>query len=135
MTASTAIPRNPPSYGWHLAALVLAALHHLDHALRRTHAGWPLTSDVTPFTYTLAIYPLIALGFALRSPRYWLAIAIGGVVLLAAVHTAIEQPDEILGGYTQPVFGLVAFAILIGLIAVLTVVAFRYALVLGMLRR
>lgn len=67
---------------------------------------------MTPFTYTLAIYPLIALGFVLRSARYWLTIAVGGVVLLAAVHTAIEQPGEILGGDGQPAFGLVAFAIL-----------------------
>lgn len=135
MAAATAIPRTTPSYGWHLAALVLSALHHLDHALRETHIGWPLTSDATPFTYTLAIYPLIALGFVLRSARYWLAIAVGGVVLLAAVHTAIEQPGEIVGGYAQPVFGLVAFAILIALIVVLTVIAFRYAMYLGSARR
>lgn len=131
MTAATVIPRSTPSYSWHIAALLLAALHHLDHALRGTHIGWPLTPDVTPFTYTLAIYPLITLGFVVRSARYWLTIAVGGVVLLAAVHTAIEQPGEILGGYAQPAFGLLAFAILIALILVLTVIAFRYAMFLA----
>ncbi|MGH2377910.1 MAG: hypothetical protein ACRDGT_05485 [Candidatus Limnocylindria bacterium] len=130
MTAPTAIPRTPPSYRWHVAALVLAAIHHLDHALRGTHIGWPLTAEVNTFTYTLAIYPLIALGFVLRSVRYWLTVAVGGVVLLAAVHTAIEQPAEILGGYAQPVWGLVAFADLVALIVVLTVIAFRYAMLL-----
>jgi hypothetical protein len=133
MTAE--LTRRTPSYGWHIAALVLAALHHIDHVMRGTHVGWPVTADVTPFTFTLAIYPLIALGFVLRSARYWLAVAVGGIVLLAAVHTAIEQPAEILGGYAQPLAGLVAFAILLALIAVLTVIAFRYAVVVGMIRR
>jgi hypothetical protein len=130
-----AIPRTPPSYRWHFAALVLAAVHHVDHVLRGTHVGWPVTTEVSPFTYTLAIYPLIGLGFVVRSARYWLTIAVGGVVLLAAVHTVIEQPGEILGGYQQPVLGLIAFADLVALIVVLTVIAFRYAMYLGYARR
>jgi hypothetical protein len=133
MTAE--LTRRPPSYAWHVAALVLAAVHHLDHVLRGTHVGWPVTADVTTFTYTLAIYPLIGLGFLLRSARYWLAVAIGGIVLLSAVHIAIERPAEILGGYADPLAGLIAFAVLIALIVVLTVIAFRYAVVVGMLRR
>lgn len=125
------IPRQP-SYAWHVAALLLAALHHLDHVLRGTHVGWPVTPDVNTFTYTLLIYPLIALGFLLRSARYWLAIAIGGVVLLSVVDVAVEQPAEIVGGYPQPVLGLIAFGILIALIAVLVAIAFRYSAIVGL---
>lgn len=133
MTAELA--RRPPSYRWHVAALVLAVLHHADHILRGTHVGWPVTAEVNPFTYTLSIYPVIALGFLLRSARYWLVVAIGGIVMLSAVHIAIERPAEILGGYADPLAGLIAFAVLIALIVVLTVIAFRYAVVVGMLRR
>jgi hypothetical protein len=124
-----------PSYRWHVSALLLAAAHHLDHVLRGSHVGWPVTADVNTFTYTLAIYPLIALGFLLRSARYWLTVAIGGIVMLSAVHVAIERPPEILGGYANPLAGLIAFGVLIALIVVLTVIAFRYAVVVGMLRR
>jgi hypothetical protein len=43
-------------------ATVLSLGHHLDHVLRGNHSGWPLSGDVTPFTYSLAVYPLILLG-------------------------------------------------------------------------
>lgn len=135
MTTAATVRPVPPPYRWHVAALLLAAGHHIDHTLRGTHVGWPVTPDVNMFTYTLVIYPLIGLGFLLRSPQYWLAIAIGGVVLLASVHVAIEQPGEILGGYPQPVVGLVAFAVLVALVAVLAGLAYRYAMYLAYVRR
>lgn len=37
--------------------------HHVDHIIRGNHVGWPLTPEVTPFTYSLGFYPFIALGF------------------------------------------------------------------------
>ena len=110
-----------------MAALVLAIGHHADHVLRGTHVGWPVIGDVNAFTYSLAIYPVVLLGFVVRSARYWLAAAIGGVVMLTAVHLFIETPAEILGGYAQPIAGLVAFAILLALIAVLVLLTWRYA--------
>ena len=124
-----------PSYRWHAAALALALLHHTDHALRGTHVGWPFTPQLNTFTYSLAIYPIVLLGFIVRSPRYWLAAVGGGLVMLAAVHVFIETPGEILGGYAQPAVGLVAFAVLLALIAVLAYLAWRYALVVSATRR
>ena len=123
------------TYRWHVAALVLALLHHADHVARGTHVGWPVTSSVTPFTYSLLIYPIVLLGFAVRSPRYWLAAVLGGLVMLTAVHVLIETPDEILGGYAQPAVGVIAFAILVALIAVLACLAWRYAQMLSAARR
>jgi len=112
---------------WHLAALALAALHHLEHVLRGTHVGWPVNGEVNTFTYTLAIYPVVLLGFVVRSARYWLFAAAGGLALLTAVHLFIERPGEIVGGYEQPLAGVVALAVLVALIALLAMITWRYA--------
>jgi len=90
---------------------------------------------VNAFTYSLAIYPIVLFGFVVRSPRYWLAAVIGGLVMLTGVHLLIETPGEIIGGYAQPAVGLVAFAVLLALIAVLAYLAWRYALVVSATRR
>lgn len=77
-----------------VTSLVLAVLHHSDHVLRYDHSGWPFRDDVTTFTYSLLIYPLVL--FALLGPArlYWLRwvlIALGtGFVLYA--HTVVETP-------------------------------------------
>jgi hypothetical protein len=120
----------PRIYLLHVAALLLSAGHHLDHVLRGTHVGWPAIPQVTTFTYTLAIYPIIGLGFLLRSRAYWLIAATGGLLLLAGVHFgpfAVEQPREILGGYAQPLIGYVAFAVLLALVVVLLAIVRLYA--------
>src|SRR5438045_1454539 len=41
-----------------LAAIGL--LHHTDHVLRYDHSGWPFRPEVTPFTFSLLVYPVIA---------------------------------------------------------------------------
>ena len=70
--------RSPDRLAEALVALALALSlgHHLDHVLRGQHLGWPLTDEVTPFTYSLVIYPLALLGFVLTrtgraGPGYW----------------------------------------------------------------
>lgn len=50
-------------------ATVLSLGHHLDHVVRGNHTGRPLTDQVTPFTYSLGVYPLILLGLCLSSTR------------------------------------------------------------------
>ncbi len=116
-----------PSYRWHVLALGLALLHHVDHGVRGTHVGWPVTDEVNTFTYTLAIYPIILLGFALRSVRYWLLAAAGGLAMLTAVHVFIETPGEILGGYAEPLAGVLALAVLVALVVLLALLTWRYA--------
>lgn len=77
-----------------VTSLILAVLHHTDHVLRYDHSGWPFRDDVTTFTYSLFIYPLVL--FALLGPGrlYWLRwalIALGtGFVLYA--HIVVESP-------------------------------------------
>lgn len=108
-------------------ATVLSLGHHVDHVIRGNHTGWPLTEQVTPFTYSLAVYPLIVLGLLLsRSDKagagYWLLLSGPGTAFLIGVHlgpTAIEPPGDIIGAYPTPLLGWAAFGWLLALIAVL----------------
>ena len=116
-------------YVLHFAALGLSAVHHLDHIARGTHVGWPVTPDVTAFTYTLLIYPIIGLGFVLSSRLYWLIAAAGGLVLLTGVHfgpLAVESPSDIVSGYREPGLGYAALLDLIALVAVLLAIVIVY---------
>ncbi|TDO92833.1 hypothetical protein C8D81_0602 [Enemella evansiae] len=40
-------------------AVVFSLGHHLDHVIRGNHVGWPLTDQVTVFTISLGIYPIL----------------------------------------------------------------------------
>lgn len=76
------------------AATVAGILHHIDHVLRVDHSGWPFRPDVTPFTYSLAAYPILA--FTLFGPARlfwprWLALLTGTAFTLYA-HSLIESP-------------------------------------------
>ena len=94
-------------------ATALSLGHHLDHVIRGNHVGWPLTAEVTPFTYSLGVYPLILLGLALaRTGKaghgYWLCLFGAGVVFLTAVHfgpAAVEPPHDIIELHQLPLLG------------------------------
>jgi len=53
----------------------LGLVHHVDHVVRGNHVGWPIAPSVNPFTYRLAICPLVAIGAGYREwtgrARYW----------------------------------------------------------------
>ena len=110
-----------------LVALILSVGHHVDHAMRGNHVGWPLTPEVNAFTYSLAIYPVILTTLALYrariiGPGAWAFVSGGGAVFLAMVHFgpwAIEPPGDIIGHYGQPILGWLAFAWLLALLVVL----------------
>jgi hypothetical protein len=123
-----------------LAALILLATllglgHHIDHLIRGNHVGWPVTSEVNAFTYSLGIYPVIMVGFYLTirdhvGPRYWVIVASVGLGMLAAVHLgpwALEPPRDIISPYQPGTLGYVAFAWLLALLGSLLVAAL-YAL-------
>jgi hypothetical protein len=116
---------------------VLGAAHHVDHIVRGNHVGWPLTPEVNPFTYSLAIYPMLALGIYLTvtervGARYWAGFFAFSTGMLAYFHVspwAIEPPQDVILPYADPVFGYLAFGVLLALIGS-TVVGAAYAVAL-----
>lgn len=119
-------------------AVVFGIMHHADHVIRGNHSGWPFQEEVTPFTFSLLIYPLILPGIYWTAKGrsvagYHLFVAGVGLALLGFVHFVPtgdhEAPiSDIYMVYGSPLAGLFALAVLAGLItsvALLAVTAFR----------
>lgn len=104
---------------------LLGAAHHVDHIVRGNHVGWPITSHVNAFTYSLAIYPLVAIGLSLTlsgraGNRYWAGFFAVSAGMLAYLHVspwAVEPPGDVILPYADPTVGYLAFAVLCALIA------------------
>jgi hypothetical protein len=122
-TTDTSLTR--PFYLFLLATTGLGAAHHVDHVIRGNHVGWPLTPSLNPFTYSLAIYPLLAVSVYLTltrrvEARYWAGFfaATAGVLAYFPVSPwAVEPPADIVVPYGSPVLGSLAFGILLAFIA------------------
>jgi hypothetical protein len=73
----------------------LGVLHHIDHVLRFDHSGWPFRDIVTPFTYSLLVYPLLAVAFFWRRGG-WSRFAIVLLIFLLtqSAHIFLETPDQ-----------------------------------------
>jgi hypothetical protein len=67
-----------------LGVVALAFLHHLDHVLRADNSGWPFTPDVTPFTISLLVYPIVVLDFVLLRHRPWVRVGLVAVLFVAS---------------------------------------------------
>jgi len=116
---------------------ILGALHHIDHIVRGNHVGWPITAEVNAFTYSLGIYPLIVVSLYLAvsdrvEARYMTVFFAFSAAILAFFHIspwAVEPPQDVIGPYANPVFGYLAFGVLVALIAS-AVVGCAYSVVL-----
>jgi hypothetical protein len=114
----------PRAYRLFALATLLGLAHHVDHVVRGNHVGWPITPHVNPFTYSLVIYPLVVVGFALSlsgrdSSRYWSVVMTLGGGMLVFFHLgpwAVEPPADVILPYSNPLFGYVAFVVLLALI-------------------
>ncbi|SDN11519.1 hypothetical protein SAMN04487949_3421 [Halogranum gelatinilyticum] len=128
---------DPRAYLVFALATLLGLAHHADHVIRGNHVGWPVTPEVNPFTYSLAIYPLVVLGFALSltgrgGARYWTVVMTAGAAMLVFFHLspwAVEPPGDVILPYADPLWGYVAFVILLALVGVVLLGA-GYSLVL-----
>jgi hypothetical protein len=124
-------------YVFVLVPTLLGAAHHVDHIIRGNHVGWPLTPEVNPFTYSLAIYPLLAASVYLTvtrrvEARYWAGFFAFSAGMLAYFHVspwAVEPPQDVIVPYENAAVGYLAFAILLALIASV-VAGSAYAVVL-----
>ncbi|WP_436347502.1 hypothetical protein [Natronorubrum sp. FCH18a] len=122
----------PTSVDTRLSVLIVLATvfgigHHLDHIVRGNHVGWPLIPEITVFTYTLLIYPLLVIGLYLTLTErvgagYW-AVLLGTLLLVVTVvhfgPWAIEPPADILGPYENVYVGYGAVAWLLGFVGTL----------------
>jgi hypothetical protein len=78
-----------------VVATVLGLIHHADHVLRVDHSGWPFQADVSPFTYSLLVYPVVLFVFLARSRPLLGAGALAlTLVALQAAHLFAETPAD-----------------------------------------
>lgn len=121
-----------------IVTTAIGLLHHADHVLRYNHSGWPFRPEVGVFTYTLAVYPVIAVVLLARG---WPRLRIGLSALLAFLptlsHIFVETPaDQFrtwarephvnLLGVSSPGLGLISviITVLLSLFAFAVLIAF-----------
>lgn len=77
------------------AATVLGIIHHADHVLRVDHSGWPFQADVSPFTYSLLVYPIVLFVFLFCSRPLLGAGALAlALIALQTAHVFVETPAD-----------------------------------------
>jgi len=75
--------------------ITLGMLHHTDHVLRHDHSGWPFISEVTPFTFSLLVYPVLLSVYLARSwPWYQVGATALILIGIQAAHIWIETPRD-----------------------------------------
>ena len=86
-----------------LGVVALAVLHHLDHVLRADNSGWPFTSDLTPLTISLLVYPIFVLDFLLLRDRPWVRVGLVAVLFIAlqVTHAIVEPPADQYGTWAN----------------------------------
>ena len=121
-----------------LVTVALGLIHHLDHVLRVDHSGWPFLNEVNAFTYSLLVYPVIAVVLLARgwpSLRAALAFLLFLFPTLSHIfietpatqhHTWANRPGVNLLGVSSQALGIAAgiVTVLLSVAALLTFLAF-----------
>ena len=120
-----------------LGTTLLTLGHHVDHVVRGNHSGWPFQEQPSPFTFSLAVYPVVVLGLYLSrrgkvGPGYWAVVWSLMTLLAASVHLPLnddsETPSAIIDPYSSPVLGWFWFVwllVTVGAALTTTMVALR----------
>ncbi|MBE7174563.1 MAG: hypothetical protein INR73_28585 [Williamsia sp.] len=126
-------------------SLLLSVLHHTDHILRIDHSGWPFIAPVSPFTYSLLVYPIFLsiflnlkkLLYCIIATAFLFVVATGAHIFFEPLrdkyHTwtygsdlphHVGEQNKL--GIHSPVLGVVsiAIAVLLSLALLRTLVAF-----------
>ena len=76
-------------------SILLGLLHHTDHVLRADHSGWPFQPDLTPFTFSLLVYPVFLLALVMRArPGLSAALCAAILALTQFSHIVFELPSD-----------------------------------------
>lgn len=132
------IRRRSVSEGLLLTAALIGVVHHIDHVLRFGHSGWPFKTEVSTFTFSLLVYPVIALTLAARRGSLtrvalatvaFLAPTLAHVLIEPPAHqhdTWVNHPDVNLLGVSSPRLGDAAnvITVLLSTVALAAVIAF-----------
>lgn len=86
----------PLFYLFVLIPTVLGIAHHVDHIIRGNHVGWPITAEVNPFTYSLAVYPLF--GYV----AFAVVLALIGPAVVGSVYGAVLWYRDNSGSENEP---------------------------------
>lgn len=76
-------------------AIVFGLLHHTDHVLRADHSGWPFQPHLTPFTFSLLVYPVFLIALLARAWPWISAILCAAILALTQFsHIVFELPSD-----------------------------------------
>lgn len=77
------------------AALGLGLVHHVDHVIRDNHSGFPFKRQVTPFTPSLLVYPILLAPYYLDGGPLANLLSTGSVFAgVQLAHIFAEPPAD-----------------------------------------
>ena len=77
---------------WLFFTFILSLLHHIDHILRIDHSGFPFLSRVSPFTYSLFVYPIFLIIASSRKQPWYRVIGTLILFLFATISHIFFEP-------------------------------------------
>ena len=77
---------------WLFFTFILSLLHHIDHILRIDHSGFPFLSRVSPFTFSLFVYPIFLVIALFRKQPWYRVIGTLMLFLFATIAHIFFEP-------------------------------------------
>ena len=130
---------------WLSFIFILSLLHHIDHILRIDHSGFPFLPGVSPFTYSLLVYPIFLIIAVSRKKPWYRVTGTFLLFLFATISHIFFEPmkdkfhtwaygsnlkfhvgEQNMLGYNSKFLGIcsITLAILLSLFLLVTLVLF-----------